>query len=239
MRVEQDDGDLFAVGDGRGHEHRTRIGGAPHTDLRAVQQPAVIVGTQRRRRPSCDGRARLVERSGQRRLPGGDPREEPFLLRGGAGPADRQYSAGDRLPDGQEGSVPAQLVEEHRHLRETESLTAMLLGDREGQQPCLDERLPGRSRDAGVVGAAESVAGHVPHSLLGLRESEPHETALSSVSSSSPKPRAISHGRGTCSASAMIPTCTRPLLEITVMFSPAPWKTGPKGYIPSTSPPRK
>ena len=37
----------------------------------------------------------------------------------------------------------------------------------------------------------------------------------------------------------MIPTSSLPVSDITVMFSPEPWKTGPSGYIALTSLPRK
>ena len=54
-------------------------------------------------------------------------------------------------------------------------------------------------------------------------------TAALSVASSAGKRCTRSSTSGIDSRQAMIPTCTWPLLDITVMFSPAPWKTGPSG----------
>ncbi len=36
-----------------------------------------------------------------------------------------------------------------------------------------------------------------------------------------------------------MPTSSLPFSDITVMFSPEPWKIGPSGYIAFTSAPRK
>jgi len=52
-------------------------------------------------------------------------------------------------------------------------------------------------------------------------------------------PSAISQGSGTDSLQAMIPMWAIPLLLRTVMFKPAPWKTGPNGYMASIRAPRK
>ena len=49
----------------------------------------------------------------------------------------------------------------------------------------------------------------------------------------------MSHRSGSSSGQEIRPTSSLPLSDITVMFTPDPWKIGPSGYIAVTSAPRK
>ena len=51
------------------------------------------------------------------------------------------------------------------------------------------------------------------------------------------KASAMSHRSGTSSGQDTIPMSRLPASDITVMFSPEPWKIGPSGYIAFTSHP--
>jgi hypothetical protein len=57
----------------------------------------------------------------------------------------------------------------------------------------------------------------------------PFVTAAYSASSSSGNFSASLAGCGTSSRQPMMPTCILLSLDITVMFTPAPWKIGPNG----------
>src|SRR4029077_11870410 len=63
--------------------------------------------------------------------------------------------------------------------------------------------------------------------------------ASSSSVSATSKSSAMSHRSGSNSGHDTMPTSSLPVSDITVMFSPEPWKIGPSGYIALTSLPRK
>lgn len=49
----------------------------------------------------------------------------------------------------------------------------------------------------------------------------------------------MGHGSGTCFLQAITPMFSVPSCEKTVTLRPAPWKTGPSGYIEWMRAPRK
>ncbi len=135
--------------------------------LRPVSRPAASVVEGISGIPAPASRTAGVRITSPAARPGRSRR----LLVVAAGRGQDECAAAERLPDRQLAGTTPDLAQDHGDLGEPEPLAAVLLGDREGQQPCRGEAGPVRV-------AVERLPDHVAHGRLRLGDFRTHGRAL-------------------------------------------------------------